>query len=366
MLSSTANISPALPASPPPAGSAGIGNSGDGDSFAQALNDATPSDPKPAAKTGNTRAKTRSSESTDNKRERVQSLPAERVPGAEASADGQPSEKTDSTEDGPVRSDDVRSLLADMQALHNRSAAPASAPTTAAAGKEPAADATPAASKLQALPREPLRHAAADGTAIKANTITPAAEREARSDSVAAVSTERNSARAETTLLLTPQLAPGAAAAPAQQGALQMQGAEATLSAAPNSAEFAPQFAATVSTFVRDGIEHAKLHLNPAEMGPVNVQIQIEGNNAQVLMSAEQALTRQALEQSLPLLASSLREAGLTLAGGGVFEQHRNGSGEPSGRDNRGGTPHPVQPEPEPSRRTAVPMQRRGVVDLIA
>ena len=40
-------------------------------------------------------------------------------------------------------------------------------------------------------------------------------------------------------------------------------------------------------------------------------------------MAAENGLTRQALEQSMPLLAGSLREAGLTLSGGGVFEQPR-------------------------------------------
>jgi flagellar hook-length control protein FliK len=42
-----------------------------------------------------------------------------------------------------------------------------------------------------------------------------------------------------------------------------------------------------------------------------------------VNMSAEHAQTRQALEQALPTLASALRENGLALTGGGVFEQPR-------------------------------------------
>jgi flagellar hook-length control protein FliK len=37
------------------------------------------------------------------------------------------------------------------------------------------------------------------------------------------------------------------------------------------------------------------------------------------------ATTRQLLEQSLPSLASALREAGFTLSGGGVFQQSRQG-----------------------------------------
>ncbi|WP_043820736.1 flagellar hook-length control protein FliK, partial [Rubrivivax gelatinosus] len=66
------------------------------------------------------------------------------------------------------------------------------------------------------------------------------------------------------------------------------------------------------------------------------MQIQVEGNNAQVVMAAQQADTRQALEQALPSLASALQEAGLTLTGGGVFEQRQGGErdagGEPGSR----------------------------------
>ena len=63
------------------------------------------------------------------------------------------------------------------------------------------------------------------------------------------------------------------------------------------------------------------LQLNPAEMGPVSVQITVEGQQAQIAFHAVQADTRQVLEQSLPELAAALRDQGLTLSGGGVFEQ---------------------------------------------
>ncbi|MDO8419732.1 MAG: flagellar hook-length control protein FliK, partial [Rubrivivax sp.] len=107
---------------------------------------------------------------------------------------------------------------------------------------------------------------------------------------------------------------PGLAAAPVT---------EARLSAPPGSAEFATQLGSQLTTFVRDGVQHARLHLNPEDMGPVTVQIRIDGQSAQVHMAAEHGLTRLALEQSMPMLAGSLREAGLTLSGGGVFEQPR-------------------------------------------
>jgi flagellar hook-length control protein FliK len=107
---------------------------------------------------------------------------------------------------------------------------------------------------------------------------------------------------------------PGAAPAPSEP-------ATGHVRAHPGSAEFASQLGAQLSTFVRNGVHHARLELNPTEMGPLTVQIQLDGHVAQVNMSADNATTRFALEQAMPVLASSLRDAGVTLAGGGVFEQ---------------------------------------------
>ncbi|MCV2355025.1 flagellar hook-length control protein FliK [Paucibacter sp. B2R-40] len=84
---------------------------------------------------------------------------------------------------------------------------------------------------------------------------------------------------------------------------------------------FAPEMAARLSVLAADGVQEARLHLNPAEMGPVSVQIIVEGQQAQVSFHAEHEQTRAVLEQSLPDLAAALRDSGLTLSGGGVFQQ---------------------------------------------
>jgi flagellar hook-length control protein FliK len=97
--------------------------------------------------------------------------------------------------------------------------------------------------------------------------------------------------------------------------------ADIPLQAPLESPQFAPEMAARVSVLATEGVQQAKLHLNPAEMGPVSVQIIVDGQQAQVSFVAEQSQTRSALEASLPDLASALREQGLTLAGGGVFQQ---------------------------------------------
>jgi flagellar hook-length control protein FliK len=117
------------------------------------------------------------------------------------------------------------------------------------------------------------------------------------------------------------------------------------------------------------------LHLNPAEMGLVQVQIVVDGQQAQVSFMSDQAETRVVLERGLPELASALRDSGLTLSGGGVFQQPREQrdpsaqqqSGEAQGRGaghgEAGGTAagtEALTAAPRPAART------RGVVDVYA
>jgi flagellar hook-length control protein FliK len=143
---------------------------------------------------------------------------------------------------------------------------------------------------------------------------------------------------------------------------------EARLSAALGSLDFAPAIGQQIRVLVQDGVQHARLHLNPAEMGPITVQIALDGLAAQVHLAAEQPQTRLALEQAMPVLASALREGGLTLSGGGVFEQprdpQREGSGDPSGGTRRDDARSDVGGRGTMAE--VAPRRLRGAVDLIA
>lgn len=147
---------------------------------------------------------------------------------------------------------------------------------------------------------------------------------------------------------------------------------EHTLHTPLHSPGFAPALGAQLTLLVRDGVTAARLHLNPAEMGPISVQIQLDGSQARVEMAAEMAATRQILEQSMPALAGALRDSGLTLTGGGVFEQAAR-QGQP------GDDPSPQGGQPRPGGSTAAapasgtaematrPVATpRGVVDVYA
>ena len=90
--------------------------------------------------------------------------------------------------------------------------------------------------------------------------------------------------------------------------------------------EFAAAFGVEISLLAKDGVQQAELHLNPAEMGPVSVQIVLDGERAHIDFGAQAAATRSAIEASLPELAAALRDAGLTLAGGGVTQHGGQGA----------------------------------------
>ena len=99
----------------------------------------------------------------------------------------------------------------------------------------------------------------------------------------------------------------------------------ATLAAPFGSVDFAQALAEKVSMWVSsakdDGTMTAELHLNPAEMGPINVKISLDGQSAHVDFAAAALETRQAIEASLPMLSSALGDVGLSLTGGDVSSQ---------------------------------------------
>lgn len=110
-----------------------------------------------------------------------------------------------------------------------------------------------------------------------------------------------------------------------------------------NSPEFPQALGVQLSVLARDGVQQAELHLNPADMGPISVQIDLQGNQAQVDFGADSAATRRIIESGLPELAAALQSAGFTLSGGGVHQQARqngsreggNGSSSSGGRGGR-------------------------------
>jgi flagellar hook-length control protein FliK len=132
------------------------------------------------------------------------------------------------------------------------------------------------------------------------------------------------------------------------------------------AAEFPKELGVQISVLAKDGVQQAELHLNPADMGPISVQISLDGTQAQVNFGADSAATRQIIEGGLPELAAAMRDAGFTLSGGGVHQQaqgRREGGGSSGGDGSgRGGSAGEAD---APARRATARMAAGGV-DLYA
>jgi flagellar hook-length control protein FliK len=172
-----------------------------------------------------------------------------------------------------------------------------------------------------------------------------------------------------------PAAAVAMAAAPRELDALRgasasAPGREASLQPSIDEAGFGPALGAQVALWVRDGVQEARLQLHPAELGPINVQIALDGQLAHVDFVAAVPATRDSLEQSLPALAAALRESGFTLAGGGVSGQagqhggqgRRDGDGQ--GREFR--TPGDGLDNDNATAATAPRRWSRSLVDIYA
>lgn len=316
-------------------------------------------------------------------RQAVAERPAARE--AEAAAEPDAAARNDAQRSETTPPD--RGLLDWLAALHMPAPAPAAAGgtaplaveagTTATTGTLAPAGAPAAATALfgtdaAASLAGGARNASRDKATPGARTFAIQAEAAAAQPTAAASTSDtREAARflpetpatVRTPTEAAPLVAPGAPATLPAAGGAASAPVAVPLATPLDDAQFPRAFGVQVSVLARDGVQQAELHLNPAEMGPVSVQIVMDGTQARIDFGADAAGTRQLIEHSLPDLAAALREAGLTLTGGGV-SQH------PSGRGDSGAAPGqhgesataPGDDDTRPLRRSV----RAGGVDLYA
>jgi len=77
-----------------------------------------------------------------------------------------------------------------------------------------------------------------------------------------------------------------------------------------DSNEFAQGLSDRVSYMVDNGLNGAKLQVNPPQLGPIELRIAVTGGHAQVWMSTHSAVARDALEASSPKLREMLNSQG--------------------------------------------------------
>jgi flagellar hook-length control protein FliK len=77
-----------------------------------------------------------------------------------------------------------------------------------------------------------------------------------------------------------------------------------------DSADFPQGLSDRVSWMVDNGVNGAKLQVNPPQLGPIELRISVQGDHAQVWMTTHSAVARDALESSSPKLREMLNAQG--------------------------------------------------------
>lgn len=106
-----------------------------------------------------------------------------------------------------------------------------------------------------------------------------------------------------------------------------------------DSADFPQGVADKVSLAVDNGWSSAKISVNPPQLGPIELQIAVQGGHAQIAMSTHSAVTREALESSAPKLRDLLNSQGFTQVSVDVSQrsfQERSAPELPYGRASGG------------------------------
>ncbi len=87
-------------------------------------------------------------------------------------------------------------------------------------------------------------------------------------------------------------------------------------------------------TLLQQGIKSAELMLDPPELGPLQVRIQMQNDQAVIHFTSASAAVRDALDQTIPRLREMLQEQGVDLLQAGVSDQSsQDGSEAESQRD---------------------------------
>ncbi len=81
------------------------------------------------------------------------------------------------------------------------------------------------------------------------------------------------------------------------------------------------EFSQKITWLSTQHIQSAELHLNPPQLGPLDVVINVSGDQATALFTSPHAAVRDAVEQALPRLREMLAENGIMLGNTMVSDQ---------------------------------------------
>lgn len=111
----------------------------------------------------------------------------------------------------------------------------------------------------------------------------------------------------------------GAAIAASQNGATQA--VQTTINTPVTHQAWGDEFSQKITWMSGQHEQTAALHLNPPNLGPLDVVLSISGDQATALFTSSHAAVRDAVEQALPQLRSMMADNGITLGNATVSDQ---------------------------------------------
>ena len=151
-----------------------------------------------------------------------------------------------------------------------------------------------------------------------ANRNSPAAElNSALREAVSVASQQPNTApQTNAAALASLQNTAANVAAPA------MQPVQLTVNTAVNQDKWSDEFSQKITWLASSNKDQtAELHLNPPQLGPLDVVIKVSGDQATALFTSPHAAVREAVEQAMPRLRDMLADNGIMLGNTTVSDQ---------------------------------------------
>lgn len=115
--------------------------------------------------------------------------------------------------------------------------------------------------------------------------------------------------------------------------------------------------------------QSAELHLNPPQLGPLDVVIKVSGDQATALFTSPHAAVRDAIEQAMPKLRDMLADNGITLGNATVSDQAPREQNQPNAPRSAGTTDNEIRDTSIMSNSTVRVSQisrHNGIVDTFA
>lgn len=131
--------------------------------------------------------------------------------------------------------------------------------------------------------------------------------------------------------------------------------------------EWAGELGQRLVMMVSSKLKSAEIHLNPKELGPVEVRIRMHEDKAHVVFSSQVAQTRDALEQAVPRLREMLDQNGVALGNVDVRDQgaQHSHAQDQFGRNQQGRNGGAEVAETD-AEATPAPVRMVGLVDYYA